>query len=175
MKLNKYVGVVLLSSCFMSSSAIADDDTAGQAITTTVDKVMLISLDDSVTPTLTPTAPTEAGQKFGSWTVANGFSRLLVTSNVSNAKLKVKSDFDFSSQNIRLNVNFNNIGNGSGGSTSITTTDTILGTIGSIVTGVDRSTSSLMLSYGATEDQNTTQIPAHGTYNATITYTIYEP
>ncbi len=169
--------MVFLSSCFMSSSVMADEATAGQNITTTVDKVMLVSLDNTVTPTLSPTAPTEAGQKFGSWVITNGFSGLLVTSNVNNAILKVKSDFDFSAENISLGVSLIKTSGGAGGSVSLTdTTEKTLATLGSIVTGTVRAASPLKINYSASEyNPSSTQIPSHGTYNATLTYTISEP
>jgi hypothetical protein len=161
----------------MSSSAIADEATAGQVITTTVDKVMLISLDNSITPTLSPTPPTKAGEKFGNWTVANGFSGLLVSSNVDNAILKVKSDFDFSAENIALGISLINTSGGPGGSVSLdNTTEKTLATLGSIVTGTDRNASPLKINYSASEYNPTSnQIPSYGTYNATLTYTISEP
>jgi hypothetical protein len=162
----------------MSSSAIADEATAEQVITITVDKVMLISLDNSITPTLSPTPPTKAGEKFGNWTVLHGISGLLVSSNVDNAILKVKSDFDFSAENIALGISLiNDTTGGQGGSVSLgNTTEKTLATLGSIVTGTDRNTSPLKISYSASEyNPASNQIPSYGTYNATLTYTISEP
>jgi hypothetical protein len=161
----------------MSSSAIADEATAEQVITITVDKVMLISLDNSTTPTLSPTPPTKAGEKFGNWTVLHGISGLLVSSNVDNAILKVKSDFDFSAENIALGISLINTSGGPGGSVSLdNTTEKTLATLGSIVTGTDRNASPLKINYSASEYNPTSnQIPSYGTYNATLTYTISEP
>jgi hypothetical protein len=171
-----YLGVFLCFGC-MSSSAIADEATAEQVITITVDKVMLISLDNSTTPTLSPTPPTKAGEKFGNWSVVNGFSGLLVSSNVDNAILKVKSDFDFSAENIALGISLINTSGGPSGSVSFgNTTEKTLATLGSIVTGTDRNASPLKINYSASEyNPNSNQIPSYGTYNATLTYTISEP
>lgn len=175
MKMKIYLGVI--TYCCLNATAIADEATAGQAVTVGVDKVMLISLDSAVTPSLSPTPPTVAGQNFGSWVVTDGFSGLLVTSNVSTAVLKVKSNFDFSAENIALGVTLTNRNSGAGGSASLTdTAEETLGTVGSIVTGTDRSSSPLKISYSASAfNPTSTQVPSYGTYNATLTYTISEP
>lgn len=174
MKKNIAIASLLTLCVGYSLSVSADEATAGQMITTTVEKVLLISLDDNFKPELSPTAPSVAGENFGAWAVSNNSSGVLVTSNVDNAQIKLQSNFDFSAQNIKLLVGFNNAGSQS--FVPLTnTTEVLLGTIGNIATGVNRATSPVQITFIATNFTDSTQVPSHGSYNATLTYTISEP
>lgn len=168
MKTKNIYGVILLSSLVGTiSPALAEEASAGQNITMTLDQVLLLDIDDAFSPTLSPTPPTAAGDKFGNWTLTNNSSKVLITSNVSTAVLCVKSSVDFNAQNVQLGVLFNtnyiaNIG----------TSESPLA-LGSLVTGTDRASSSASLTYTASEfNPTSTIIPAYGSYDATLTYTI---
>lgn len=153
--------------------AIAEEATAGQDVSMSIDQVLLLDVDNTVSPELVGVAPTVAGQTFESWTINNGSSNVLLSSNVSTAKIYVQSDFDFSAQNVSLGVLFSKTG-GSTSNTSLTdTSEKLLGDIGNISTGIIRTASPLSINYTATKFNNSsTQMPASGSYSATITYTV---
>ncbi|OQX04150.1 MAG: hypothetical protein BWK73_37165 [Thiothrix lacustris] len=163
----------------------ADTIVAGQAvgqISATVPKTLLLAIEN-VTPTITYTKPTQAGQSFGFPDVSNSSAKLAFTSNVAGAKLYAKarvtklgndqelnSSQTLDSNNLLLSAQYNNETK-----KPLSYDDNyVIANIGNKVSGIisdNSNTNTLTLDGGL---RNMDAVPPHGTYGITVTYTLKE-
>jgi hypothetical protein len=166
------VSALLLMS--VGNTAHADTNEAGQAVSVSVPKTLLVDIEDTAI-TILFTAPTEAGASFTtSTTTPVDPIAVAITSNVENAKLYAKTATADGDSLSDFNLKLSLIGTGAIFPTlvALSDTDVVIGDISDYISGDFTTTRDKLMVVGDMVDAN--QIMPYGSYDAVITYTLKE-
>ena len=151
----------------------ADTATDTQDISLNIPQVLLVNIQDAITPTCTYTLPTVAGNNFSTVNCINNTPKIAFTSNETNARLYASAlisstNETLSSRSLKLEITGSSAI--SAGDVDVVDSEEPIANVGNMASLPLPNTPHFLTIKGKLS--STGQVPSAGTHSVTVTYTL---